>query len=77
LQQGKLLEFYRSNLQLCQVLLVDVSNHIYQYQFSTAIFWGIGLLAHGASIFGRNIIFSKDWEERKISEILDKDKFDH
>ena len=45
--------------------------------FSTAIFWGIGLLAHGMSIFGKNIIFSKNWEDRKIKEIMDKDKFDN
>ena len=45
--------------------------------FSTAIFWGIGLLAHGMSTFGKNIIFSKDWEDRKIKEIMDKDKYDY
>ena len=42
--------------------------------FSTALFWGIGLLAHGLSVFGRNLFFSADWEERKIKEFMDKDK---
>ncbi|MBF4472466.1 MULTISPECIES: 2TM domain-containing protein [Flavobacterium] len=42
--------------------------------FSTAAFWGVGLLAHGLSVFGRNIFFSSDWEERKIKEIMDKEK---
>jgi hypothetical protein len=42
--------------------------------FSTALFWGIGLVAHGLSVFGRNIFFSDDWEERKIKEFMDKDK---
>jgi len=42
--------------------------------FATAAFWGIGLLAHGLSVFGRNIFFSDDWEERKIKEFMDKDK---
>ena len=42
--------------------------------FSTAFFWGIGLLAHGLSVFGRNIFFSADWEERKIKEFMEKDK---
>lgn len=41
--------------------------------FSTAFFWGIGLAAHWASVFGRNLIFSKNWEERKIREFMDKD----
>lgn len=44
--------------------------------FSTAFFWGIGLAAHWASVFGKNLIFSKKWEERKIREYMDKDKMD-
>ena len=43
--------------------------------FSTPFFWGIGLVAHWASVFGKNLVFSKQWEERKIKEYMDKDKF--
>lgn len=42
--------------------------------FSTALFWGIGLLAHGLSVFGRTIFFSQNWEERKIQEFMNKEK---
>lgn len=42
--------------------------------FMTAICWGVGLLAHGLSVYGRNIFFSKDWEERKIKELMEKQK---
>lgn len=42
--------------------------------FSTAFFWGIGLLAHGLSVFGRDLFFGTDWEERKIKEFMEKDK---
>ncbi|PZX94840.1 hypothetical protein DOS84_04605 [Flavobacterium aquariorum] len=42
--------------------------------FSTALFWGIGLVAHGMSVFGRDLFFGADWEERKIKEFMDKDK---
>lgn len=42
--------------------------------FSTALFWGIGLVAHGMSVFGRDLFFGHDWEERKIKEFMDKDK---
>ena len=42
--------------------------------FSTAIFWGIGLVAHGLSVFGRNLFFGADWEEKKIKEFMEKDK---
>lgn len=41
---------------------------------STAFFWGIGLMAHGISAFLPNIIFSKEWEERKIKELIEKEK---
>lgn len=42
--------------------------------FSTALFWGIGLLAHGLVVFGRNMFFGKNWEERKIQQLMEKDK---
>ncbi len=42
--------------------------------FNTALFWGIGLLAHGLSVFGSTIFFGQNWEEKKIQEFMDKDK---
>ncbi|WP_323788057.1 2TM domain-containing protein [Psychroserpens sp.] len=42
--------------------------------FSTAIFWGIGLAFHFLGVFGPNFFFGKNWEERKIKEIMDKDE---
>jgi uncharacterized integral membrane protein len=42
--------------------------------FSTAIFWGIGLISHAASVFGKNLIFNKNWEERKIQEFMKREK---
>ena len=42
--------------------------------FSTAFFWGIGLAFHALSIYGKNLVFSKDWEQRKIQEYMDKDR---
>jgi hypothetical protein len=44
--------------------------------FAVWFFWGIGLAAHWLGVFGKNIVFSKAWEERKIKEFMDKDKFD-
>lgn len=47
--------------------------------FPWAIFpilgWGIGVFGHAAEVFGWNPFFSKQWEERKIKEYLDKDTF--
>lgn len=44
--------------------------------FSVWFFWGIGLFFHWIGVFGKNLIFSKDWEKRKIKEFMDKDKSD-
>ena len=47
----------------------------YQYKnFLTAFFWGIGLLAHGLSVFLPNFILGNDWEERKTRELMNKYK---
>ncbi len=44
--------------------------------FTTPFFWGIGLFFHWLGVFGKNVVFSKDWEERKIKEFMNKDKFE-
>jgi len=36
--------------------------------------WGVGLAFHAFGVFGNNLIFGKDWEERKINEILKEDE---
>lgn len=35
------------------------------------IFWGIGIAFHTLRVFGFNLFFGKDWEERKIREFMD------
>ena len=42
--------------------------------FAVWIFWGIGIVSHWFGVFGKNIIFSKDWEKRKMNQFMDKDK---
>lgn len=42
--------------------------------YVTSFFWGIGIVAHGISVFGRTIFFGTNWEERKIRELMNKDK---
>jgi hypothetical protein len=42
--------------------------------FATAIFWGIGLAAHGLSVFVPPLFLGRDWEERKIKELMEKQK---
>ncbi|WP_158728794.1 MULTISPECIES: 2TM domain-containing protein [unclassified Flavobacterium] len=42
--------------------------------FATALFWGIGLAAHGLSVFLPPVFLGRDWEERKIKELMEKQK---
>ncbi|MCI0513202.1 2TM domain-containing protein, partial [candidate division KSB1 bacterium] len=35
--------------------------------------WGIGVLSHGIAIFGLGGYLGKDWEDRKIKEIMEKE----
>lgn len=42
--------------------------------FSTAIFWGLGLGFHALSVFGKNLFFSKSWENKKIEEFMKKEE---
>lgn len=43
------------------------------HTYSTAIFWGIGLFIHAFTVFGPDIFFSTDWEQKKIQKYMDKD----
>ncbi len=42
--------------------------------FSTAFFWGIGLVAHGFSVFVPYFVLGKEWEEKKINEYMNNEK---
>jgi len=44
--------------------------------FWVAIFWGIGLIAKAFKVFGFMGFFGHEWEQRKIKELMDKDKTD-
>ena len=43
-------------------------------RYWTAGLWGIGLLAHGLSVFMPDFVLGKKWEEKKIQELMDKNK---
>ena len=54
---------------------LDPGESYFQFKnFMTACFWGIGLLAHGLSVFVPNWIMGQNWEERKIKEFMEKEK---
>ena len=43
-------------------------------QFLTIIIWGVGLVAHGLTVFLPNFILGKNWEEKKISELMERNR---
>jgi len=49
-------------------LLLDWSS------YGTLFFWGIGLAFHAFGVFGMDFILGKNWEDRKIKELMDRDK---
>ncbi len=55
---------------------LDPGEGYFQWKnFATAISWGVGLLAHGLAIFMPLWILGNNWEERKIKELMEKEKF--
>lgn len=42
--------------------------------FSLMFFWGIVLFAHWIGVFGTKLFLGKDWEEKKIKELMEKEK---
>lgn len=42
--------------------------------FILPLLWGLGLLIHGLSIFLPDFFLGDKWEEKKIKELMDKEK---
>lgn len=62
-------------LVIVNIQNLDKGESYFQFKnFTTAFFWGIGIVAHGLSVFGPEIFLGKNWEERKIKELMEKDK---
>jgi uncharacterized integral membrane protein len=54
--------------------LSEAESYFQFKNFMTAFFWGIGLLAHGLSVFLPTMFLGQDWENRKIRELMEKEK---
>jgi hypothetical protein len=68
-------EFYGNLISYAIVIpvliIINLSTYSkFQWFWFPMFGWGLGLLFHGLSVFG----YGKSWEERKIQEILDKEK---
>lgn len=70
-----LMVFIVINIMLMIVNYKNSDERFWMWQtFSTPVIWGVGLLAHGLSVFLPSIMIGKDWEERKIKELMEKEK---
>lgn len=75
---SKLKGFYINLGMYCLLIPALIGLNIYSSNFPWVLFpavgWGLGLFFHGAEVFGWNPILGKDWEQRKIEELMEKDK---
>ena len=55
------------------IINVVVSPGIWWFYWVT-IFWGIALIIQGLSLYVNRGVFSKDWEDRKIKEYMEKEE---
>lgn len=57
------------------IINMDHNESFFQWNtFSTALFWGVGVFFHWYSVFESTIVMGRSWEERKIKEMLEKEK---
>jgi hypothetical protein len=60
---------------IANVQYVEPGESYFQFKnFFTAFFWGIGLFAHAMGTFIPYFILGKDWEARKIKELMEREK---
>ena len=71
--------FYGNLVAYCIVIPVLAYINYRTTSFTWVIFpalgWGFGLLGHGLKAYGYNPLFGKNWEEKKIRELMEKDNF--
>lgn len=71
--------FYGNLTAYCIVIPFLIWLNFMSTSFPWAIFpalgWGFGLLMHGLEAYSYNPLWGKSWEEKKIKELMDNDKF--
>jgi len=69
---GNLLAYIVVNLFLMVLNLTTSPNHLWFYW--PLLWWGFGVVFHGLRVFNYMPFFSKDWEERKVKEFMEKEE---
>ena len=75
----KIKGFYGNLLAYCIVIpilaLINYNTTSFPWVLFPALGWGFGVAAHGMEAYGYNPLFGKNWEERKMRELMDDDTF--
>lgn len=71
--------FYTNLLVYCIVITCLAVFNYHTTNFPWVLFpaigWGIGLLGHWAHVYGYNLFLGKNWEERKMKELMNSNEF--
>ncbi|WP_297798158.1 2TM domain-containing protein [uncultured Eudoraea sp.] len=72
-------EFYVSGILYCLVIPILIGINFQTTSFPWAIFpalgWGFGLIVTGMAAKGINPLWGKEWEQRKIQELIENNNF--
>ena len=69
---GNLISYIVVNIGLVIVNLMTSPNHLWFYW--PLLWWGMGVIFHGLRVFKCMPFVTKDWEEKKIREFMDKER---
>jgi hypothetical protein len=69
---GNLTSFVGVNIVLIFINLYTTPNNLWFYW--PLMWWGVGVVFHGLKVFEVFPVLGKDWEERKIKELMEKEK---
>ena len=67
-----LIVYLAVNAFLIVINLLTSPQHLWFYW--PLLGWGIGLALHAATVFGSSKFWGSQWEERKIKELMDRDR---
>ena len=79
-QAKEIRSFYINLMCYCIVIPILIAVNLkltpdhYWFQYSM-LGWGTGVIIHGLSAFNCSPILGRNWEERKIQELIEKEEY--
>lgn len=66
-------QFWSFQGNITSIENIDFLNWINWNVFGTPIIWGFFLVLHAISVFGKNPLLGKAWEERQIKKYMEQE----